>query len=586
MKKEGVLRQFGKFLKPYAAWFIAAIAFLISAAVLNAQFPRLEGLILTRLTENFKELLEGTGTGVDFQYVIKIIVILFIVYTVQSLCSYFNNFIMAHAIQGTVRDLRNAVEEKIHALPVSYFDQNSTGDLLSRVTNDVEAVSTAMQQSVGQVLQAVLTLSLAVVMMFMLHIPLACIAVLIIPISIVATKFIVGKSQKHFTNQQNALGDLNGYVEEMISGFNEVILYNKQEDAVEEFKAKNNVLYQAGFQAQFISSLMSPLISFVTYLGIGTVAIAGAFYTIVGQLTVGNLQAFVRYIWQINQPLSEMTHLSSSIQSAYAALTRIFDFLNAEEMTETGEAAIEKEVKGDVTFDHVRFGYGDKVVIQDFSIEVKSGSMVAIVGPTGAGKTTLINLLMRFYDVQSGAIRIDGMDTKDMKREELRKIFGMVLQDTWLFQGTIADNIRYGNRSASRAEVIQAAKVANVHHFIKTLPGDYNMVINEEASNISVGEKQLLTIARAILADPPILILDEATSSVDTRLEMMLQTAMRNVMKGRTSFVIAHRLSTVRNADMILVVKDGDIVEKGTHDELMLAGGFYESLYSSQFQEE
>lgn len=373
----------------------------------------------------------------------------------------------------------------------------------------------------------------------------------------------------------------------MYTGFNELKLYGKQEDAIEEFVGINEELCQEGFKAQFISSIMSPLVSLVSYLGIAVIGVMGGILTIRGALTVGNLQAFIRYIWQINQPLTQVTQLSSAIQSAFAAAERVFEFLEEEEEVSDAQNTVKlTDVKGNVTFEHVKFSYKEgATLIEDLNVEVKSGQMVAIVGPTGAGKTTLINLLMRFYDVSGGSIKIDGVDIRDMKREDLRSLFGMVLQDTWLYRGTIAENIEYGRFGATREEIIEAAKVANVHHFIKTLPDGYDMVLNEEASNISQGEKQLLTIARAILADPAILILDEATSSVDTRIELILQKAMRNIMKGRTSFVIAHRLSTIRSADLILVMKDGNIIEKGTHEELMAQGGFYESLYNSQFAE-
>ena len=399
------------------------------------------------------------------------------------------------------------------------------------------------------------------------------------------SKFIVSKSQNLFIGQQKALGKLNGEVQEMYTGFNEIKLYGKQDDVIKEFEDINEELCQTGFKAQFISSIMSPLISLVTYLGIGVIGVMGAVFAIAGTITVGNLQAFIRYIWQINQPLTQVTQLSSAIQSAFAAIERVFEILNEEEQIPDKEDSIKVEnPKGNVTFEHVKFGYfEDKPLIKDLNVEVKSGQMVAIVGPTGAGKTTLINLLMRFYEIQGGSIKIDGVDIRDMKREDLRSMFGMVLQDTWLFNGTINENIEYGRFGARKDEIIEAAKIANVHHFIKTLPDGYNMFLNEEASNISQGEKQLLTIARAIISDPAILILDEATSSVDTRLELMLQNAMKNIMKGRTSFVIAHRLSTIRSADLILVINDGNIIEQGNHEELMAKGGFYEQLYNSQF---
>jgi len=426
--------------------------------------------------------------------------------------------------------------------------------------------------------------------MFYINPTMAIIAVLIIPCSVFIIRFIAKRSSAKFSNQQIALGNLNGYIQERYTGATEIKLYGKQEESIEEFKKSNNALCENGFQAQFISGLMSPLVSFVTYLAMVSVIFIGITFVLSGAIMVGQLQAFIRYIWQLNEPLEQVTQLSSSIQSAVAATGRVFEFLEAtEEVPETNAPVTIGDAKvistsGNVTFEDVSFGYNkDNLLIKHLNLEVKSGQMVAIVGPTGAGKTTLINLLMRFYDVNEGAIKVDGINIKDMSRDDLRTIFGMVLQDTWLFNGTIADNIKYGNEHATKEDIMNAAKMANVNHFIMIQPNGYDMILNEESSNVSVGEKQLLTIARAFLADPAILILDEATSSVDTRLELILQTAMKNIMKGRTSFVIAHRLSTIRNADLILVMNHGTIVEQGTHDELIKQKGFYEKLYMSQF---
>lgn len=587
MKKfKETVRRIAPFVKPYSIPFIGAILFVIVAALLTALSPAVEGLILTQLTNDTMNIVKGIeGASVNFSYILKVLIILAFIYIFSVLSTYAASFLLTNAIQNTMRDLRNAVQDKIKRLPVNYFDSNSYGDVLSRITNDIDTISNALQQSFVQVVNAILSLSLAVVMMFLLNVKMALVAILIIPLSYLVSNFIVSKSQNLFFSQQKALGKLNGKVQEMYTGFNEIKLYGKQEDAIKEFEDINEELCQTGFKAQFISSIMSPLISLVTYLGIGVVGVMGAIFAIAGTITVGNLQAFIRYIWQINQPLSQVTQLSSAIQSAFAAIERVFEILNEEEQVPDKEDSIKiEEPKGNVTFDHVKFGYfEDKPLIKDLSAEVKSGQMVAIVGPTGAGKTTLINLLMRFYEIQGGSIKIDGVDIRDMKREDLRSMFGMVLQDTWLFNGTINQNIEYGRFGATKDEIIEAAKIANVHHFIKTLPDGYNMFLNEEASNISQGEKQLLTIARAIISDPAILILDEATSSVDTRLELMLQNAMKNIMKGRTSFVIAHRLSTIKSADLILVINDGNIIEQGNHEELMAKGGFYEQLYNSQF---
>lgn len=581
-----VVKKISPFVNKYKWSFLGAILFIISSAVFVAIAPRTEGLIITQLIKDVEAMVKGvTGASVNFNYIIKVLILLFLIYIGSAGSTFIASFLLTNAIQNTMRDIRNEVQRKISRLPIRYFDSHSYGDVLSRITNDVDTISNALQQSFIQVINAILSLSLALIMMYSINIKLAILATLIIPLSILITNIIVKKSQGLFNKQQAALGRLNGRVQEMYTGFNEIKLYGKEEDSLSDFIEANEELCAAGFKAQFISSIMSPLVSLVSYLGIAAIGVVGAITVISGGITVGNLQAFIRYIWQINQPLSQVTQLSSAIQSAVAAAHRVIEFLEEEEEVKVSNNTNKLEnPKGNVSFEHVKFGYNeDKILIEDLSAEIKSGQMVAIVGPTGAGKTTLINLLMRFYEIQSGSIKIDGVDIKDMKREDLRAMFGMVLQDTWLFNGSIYDNIEYGRFGASKEEIIEAAKIANVHHFIKTLPDGYNMILNEEASNISQGEKQLLTIARAILKDPAILILDEATSSVDTRLELLLQKAMRNIMKGRTSFVIAHRLSTIKSADLILVINNGNIIEQGTHEELIKQGGFYKDLYNSQF---
>ncbi|MGL4772659.1 MAG: ABC transporter ATP-binding protein [Clostridium sp.] len=590
MKKfKSTVKNIAPFVSKYKWGFFGAIFFIICSAVFVALAPRTEGLIITQLTKDSIDIINKVpNSSVNFEAICKFLGLLLIVYLGGTISTFISTFLLTNAIQNTMMDIRNKVEDKIRKLPIKYFDNNSFGDVLSRVTNDVDTISNALQQSFTQVINAVLSLLLALIMMYTINTKLALLATLIIPLSILITKIIVGFSQKHFKKQQKALGELNGKVQEMYTGFNEIKLYGKEEDALSEFMGINEELRETGFKAQFISSTMSPLVGLVSYLGIGVIGVVGASIAIAGGITVGNLQAFIRYIWQINQPLSQVTQLSSAIQSAFAAVERVFEFLEEEEEEKDKEVTIEiKEPKGNVSFENVSFGYSkDKPLINDLSFNVNAGDMVAIVGPTGAGKTTLINLLMRFYEIDSGNIKIDGINIRDMKREDLRGLFGMVLQDTWLYSGTIYENIKYGRLNSSKSEVVDAAKIANVHHFIKTLPDGYNMVLNEEASNISQGEKQLLTIARAILKNPSILILDEATSSVDTRIELMLQKAMKNVMKNRTSFVIAHRLSTIRSADLILVINNGEIVEQGNHLELMEKGGFYKSLYNSQFKEE
>ena len=574
------------FMKPYKFSWIFAVLCIFGATALSSLSPVVEGLILTKLTENSSHILKDiSGAAVDFKYILSVLILLLIIYLSNTVIVCLSNWFLTNSIQNTIRDLRTAIMDKIRKLPVSYFDTNSYGDVLSRMTNDIDIVSQAFQQSFSQVITAILSIVLAFSMMFSINIKMSLLALLIIPSSILITKFIVLKSQGLFENQQEAIGKLNSAVEEIYTGFNEIKLYGKEEVSVNEFEVINDSLCRNGFKAQFVSSIMSPLISLTSYLGIAVMIFLGSIFAIGGVLTIGNMQAFIRYICRINEPLSQATQLSTSIQSAFAAIERVFNILDEKEESLDSKNPIKLDkVRGNVTFENVKFGYSkDKILIKDLSVNIKSGHIVAIVGPTGAGKTTLINLLMRFYDVNDGSIKIDGVDIRDMSREYLRSNFGMVLQDTWLFNGTIADNIEYGRFNASIDEIIEAAKIANVHQFIKSLPDGYNMFLNEESSNISQGEKQLLTIARAIISDPAILILDEATSSIDTRVEVILQNAMNNIMKGRTSFVIAHRLSTIKNADLILVIDDGDIIEQGNHNELIAKGGLYKKLYNSQF---
>ena len=572
------------FISPYKWEFAGAVLMVIISVVTMVSAPSVEGMITTQLASDLS-LAESIGKlQVNFDEITKIMLMLAFIYLAKTLSQVFAVIWLTNAIQHAMQDLRNALQSKIRRLPVRYFDSHQFGDVLSRITNDVDAISNALQQSFVNVVTGVLTIILALIMMFRIHVLMACIAFLIIPLSLLITIFIVRHSQKRFKAQQDALGAWNGAITELYTGYNEILLFNKQQQSIEKFRNLNENLRQNACTAQFVSSTIGPLNALVTYLTIGGVAVVGTIQIIHGNLSVGNLQAFVRYIWQVNDPLSQISSLSSQIQSAFAAIARVLEILEEEEeIAELNPSKHIEQVKGNVTFSHVRFGYGEEPLMKDLNVEVKSGQMVAIVGPTGAGKTTLINLLLRFYDVNGGSICIDGVDIRDMKRGELRDMFGMVLQDTWLFSGSIYDNIRYGRLDARKDEIIHAAKMANVHHFIRTLPDGYHSVINEEANNISQGEKQLLTIARAILKDPQILILDEATSSVDTRLEKMLQEAMHRVMEGRTSFVIAHRLSTIRSADLILVINDGDIVEQGTHEELMEKQGYYEKLYNSQF---
>lgn len=567
------------YISPYKWGYFCAILMVAITCAVFALTPVVEGSITSSLAQDVMN-----QTRIRFDVIFELLLVLFGLYLTKTVAQIVEIFFLTNAIQNAMHDLRDALQNKIRRLPVRYFDNHQYGDVLSVITNDVDTLSNALQQSFINIISGVLTLCLAIYMMTTINGWMTLIALLLIPLALLITQFVVRRSQKKFNAQQNALGKLNGAITEMYGGFNEILLYNRQKKAIGDFKVINSELQENAFQAQFMSSLISPLISLCTYLIIGGVAVVGSLFAISGTILVGELQAFIRYVWQVNDPLSQVSNLSSQIQSAFAAVHRIVSLLQEEEeIADPLEPKQIPHVQGNVSFEHVHFGYGKEAIIKDFSVEVKAGQMVAIVGPTGAGKTTLINLLERFYDVNGGSIKIDGVDLRELTRHELREIFGMVLQDTWLFSGTIYDNIRYGRLDARKDEVIDAAKRANVHHFIRTLPDGYDMVLNEEGNNISQGEKQLLTIARAFLKDPQILILDEATSSVDTRLEKMLQEAMHNVMQGRTSFVIAHRLSTIRNADLILVLQDGNIVEQGTHASLMAQKGAYEALYNSQF---
>lgn len=568
------------FIVPYRSKFIFALIFIFVASIMSVLAPYIEGMITTYLLAQV-----SSKSPIVFTHILKIIGILLVVYVCGSGSRITYQFILTNAIQAMMKDLRESIQQKIHRLPVAYFDKHTTGDLMSRMASDVETLSNALQQSLAVFVSCILMLTFAILAMFIINIKLALIVVTILPFTLIYGRFIVKRSQPRYQNLQNALGDLNGVVQEKYSGYKEIILFDKQEDAIEEFMEVNQNLCNQSFMSQFVSGLLTPGINLMTYLIIGIVIYVGGLDVLAQVFLVGQLQAFIRYIWQVADPLNQMSDLLQILQAALASLVRIFEVLNADEESEdVVEVQSPTNVKGAVSLEDVAFGYNaTRPLLHDLNVDIKAGQMVAIVGPTGVGKTTLINLLMRFYDIQKGSIKIDGVDIYKISRDNLRSFFGMVLQDTWLFKGTIKENIAYGVEHASDEEVINAAKVANAHHFIRTLPEGYQMVINEEGSNISQGEKQLLTIARAILANPKILILDEATSSVDTRLEMMLQDAMTKIMKGRTSFVIAHRLSTIKNADIILVMRDGNIVEQGNHEQLLAKKGYYEQLYNAQF---
>ena len=573
------------FISPYKGGFFLSVLMVCLTTLTLSISPAVEGLATTLLVQNARDLMRKVpGASVEFDHLGRLIAVLLGLYLLKTLTQSVMAFALTGSIQSAMHDLRDAVEKKLARLPVKYFDAHPFGDVLSRVTNDLDTLSTGLQQTLMQILSGILQIILAFAMMLSINRLMTAVVFLIVPSAVLITRFVVIRSQKLFLGQQNTLGKLNGAITEMYTGYKEIQLFNKQEEAVLDFEAVNEELRDNAFKAQFMSSLISPLVSMSTYLVIGVVAIIGCLLALNGSIQVGQIQAFVRYVWQVNDPMSQVSNFSAQIQAAFAALSRIAQILDEEELAEPQVPARLSEAPGTIVFEHVYFGYEPgKPIIRDLNLTVKRGQTVAIVGPTGAGKSTIINLLMRFYDADSGRILMDGTDIRDMTREDLRKNMAMVLQDTWLFNGTIYDNLRYGRLDARRDEVIAAAKLAGVHHFIKTLPGGYDMIVNEEGSNISQGEKQLLTIARAILKAPQILILDEATSSVDTRLEKHLQEAMATVIENRTSFIIAHRLSTIRNADLILVLDHGDVVEQGRHAELLKKGGFYARLYNSQF---
>ena len=579
----------GKILRYMGKYKIAVVFVMIIAAcstVFSVLGPKVLGKATTGLAEGLMAKVAGTG-GIDFSYIGKVLLFVLGLYLVSSVLSFMQGWIMTGITQKICYRMRKEITEKINRMPMKYFESRTYGEVLSRITNDVDTLGMGLNQSVTQIITSTATIIGVLVMMLSISPLMTLIALVVLPVSGLCVSLVVKKSQKHFITQQEYLGHINGQVEESYGGHLVIKAYNKEDEMIARFNRTNDVLYTSAWKSQFLSGIMMPIMQFVGNLGYAAVALSGGMLAIRGVITIGDIQAFIQYVKSFTQPIQQIAQVTNQVQSMAAAAERVFEFLEEEEEDQVVEHPADvTKVIGNVAFDHVSFGYNpNQLIAHDFSAQVAVGQKIAIVGPTGAGKTTMVKLLMRFYDVNSGSIRIDGHDIREFNRRELRDAFGMVLQDTWLFKGSIMENIRYGRLDATDEEVVAAAKAAHADHFIRTLPGGYEMELNEDASNISQGQKQLLTIARAILADNRILILDEATSSVDTRTEELIQSAMDNLMKGRTSFVIAHRLSTIKNADIILVMKDGDIIEQGSHEELLEQGGFYADLYNSQFAE-
>ena len=582
---KGTMKKLLQYLGAYKISIMAVIIFAIGSTVFNIVGPKILGRATTEIFKGLVRKVSG-GSGIDFTKIGKILGMLLVLYLCSALFSFIQGYIMTGVSQKLTYRMRKEISEKINRLPMNYFDKMTHGEVLSRITNDVDTLSQSLNQSATQVITSVATIIGVLIMMLSISPLMTLTALLLLPISMGFISVIVKRSQKYFMSQQEYLGHVNGQVEEVYGGHNIVKAFNKEQDVIATFDKDNDMLYQSAWKSQFLSGMMMPIMQFVGNLGYVAEVILGGYLAMKSVIEVGDIQSFIQYVRNFTQPIQQVAQVANMLQSTAAASERVFEFLEEEEEEQTVTDPVPvDDLEGRVEFDHVHFGYNpDHIIINDFSVKVEPGQKLAIVGPTGAGKTTMVKLLMRFYDVNEGAIKVDGHDIRDFNRSELRKMFGMVLQDTWLFKGSIEENIRYGKLDATHEEVVEAAKAAHVHRFVQTLPGGYNMELNEEASNVSQGQKQLLTIARAILEDPKILILDEATSSVDTRTEIQIQKAMDNLMRGRTSFIIAHRLSTIRDADLILVMKDGDIVEQGNHEELLAKNGFYADLYNSQFE--
>ncbi|WP_330683240.1 ABC transporter ATP-binding protein [Peptacetobacter sp.] len=584
---KGTMIELIKYISKYKISLVAVFLFAIGSTIFSITGPKILGKATTKIFEGLVKKVSGSG-GIDFQSIEKLLLILVGLYLISAIFSFIQGYLMSGISQKISYEMRNQISEKINRMPMKYFDTKTHGEILSRITNDVDTLGMSLNQSITQLITSITTMVGIVIMMFSISWIMTLAILVIIPLSVFAVRKVVGKSQKYFKNQQVFLGNLNGIVEENYGGHQIVKVFNKEKESIEEFNKVNDKLYDSSWKAQFLSGIMQPLMAFIGNLGYVMVSILGGWLVIKKAIEVGDIQSFIQYVKNFTQPITQLAQVANQLQSTAAASERVFEFLAEEEEDQTVINPVNiNNIEGNIEFEHVNFGYKEnKTIINDFSINVKKGQKIAIVGPTGAGKTTIIKLLMRFYDVNSGSIKIDGHDIRNFNRSELRELFGMVLQDTWLFNASIRENIKFGKLSATDDEIISAAKSANVHHFIKTLNDGYDMVLDEEASNVSQGQKQLLTIARAILADPKILILDEATSSVDTRTELLIQKAMDRLMEGRTSFVIAHRLSTIKDADIILVMNEGDIVEHGNHEELLKKGGFYSKLYNSQFEED
>ena len=581
---KGTMRQLLGYIGQHKIAVFAAVAFAVCSVIFNIVGPKVLGQVTTKLFEGLVAKVNGTG-DVDFDWIAKTLGFLLCLYLASSVCSLVQGWLMTGVTQKICYRMRKEIAAKIAVVPMSYFNGHSKGDVLSRITNDVDTLGQSLNQSVTQLITSVTQIIGVLVMMLSISLPLTGVTVLTLPAAAIILMVMIHFSQPYFREQQQVLGTVNGIIEEDFAGQNVIQVFDRAEASIEEFDRQNDRLFISGWRSQFLSGLMMPLMSLVGNMGYVGVVVVGAQLALTGNATPGDIQSFIQYVRNFTQPVQQLGNVSNTMQSMAAATERVFEFLDEEEEETTKENAVSIDgLSGNVEFDHVSFGYNpEKIIVHDFSAKVRDGQKIAIVGPTGAGKTTMVKLLMRFYDVNSGSIKVDGHDVKDFNRSELHEMFGMVLQDTWLFSGTIMENIRYGRLDATDEEVIAAAKAAHIHNFIMQQPGGYNMVLDEETSNVSQGQKQLLTIARAILADNKILILDEATSSVDTRTEVQIQKAMDNLMKGRTSFVIAHRLSTIRDADLILVMKDGDIIEQGSHEELLAKKGFYADLYNSQF---